>query len=222
LREARISLWSVREWPDPDTYLAYLDFLAPLKPGDTVKPGHLALPVLAIQSGGSLLETSGGDVEEAIRKCIEKESVSYTLTFDPPLTDQVDDYHDLKVVVRKPDLISLTNTGYYNQPVYHDHPSEAKRLTVEQLEQMLEAAHASGDKELARELFGVELTERMSSTKLSSWKARQPGEKVPGGTGCAGRQVGLLFSSDGRHSSHCDSGSGRTTADARAHHRLFE
>ena len=176
LREARISLWNVREWPDPDTYLAYLDFLAPLKSGETVKSGHLALAVLAIQSGGGLLETSGGDVEGAIRNCIEKESVFYTLTFDPPLTDQVDDYHDLKVVVSKPDLTSFTNTGYYNQPVYHDHPSEAKRLTVDQLEQMLGAAHA-GDKELAQELFGLELTERMSSTNLSSWKARLPGER---------------------------------------------
>ena len=176
LREARISLWNVREWPDPDTYLAYLDFLAPLKSGETVKSGHLALAVLAIQSGGGLIETSGGDVEVAIRKCIEKESVFYTLTFDPPLTDQVDDYHDLKVVVSKPDLTSFTNTGYYNQPVYHDHPSEAKRLTVDQLEQMLGATHA-GDKELAQELFGLELTERMSSTKLSSWKARLPGER---------------------------------------------
>lgn len=177
LREARISLWSVREWPDPDTYLAYLDFLAPLKPGDTVKPGHLALPVLAIQSGGGLLGTSGGDVGAAVRKCIEKESVFYTLTFDPPLTNQVDDYHDLKVVVSKPNLIPLTNTGYYNQPVYHDHPSDAKRITVEQLEQMLGTAHADGDKELARKLFGVELIERMSTTKLSAWEARLPGER---------------------------------------------
>jgi hypothetical protein len=74
-------------------------------------------------------------------------------------------------------LTALTNTGYYNQPVYHDHPSEAKRITVEQLEQMLGTAHGSGDKEVAQELFGVELTERMSSTKLFSWKARLPGER---------------------------------------------
>lgn len=177
LREARISLWSVREWPNPDTYLVHLDFLAPVKPGETAKGGHLGLAVLAIQSGGGLLETSGGDVEGAIRKCIEKESVFYILTFDPPLTNQVDDYHDLKVIVSKPDLTSLTNTGYYNQPVYHDHPSEAKRITVEQLEQMLGTAHADGDKELARKLADVELIERMSTTKLSSWETRLPGER---------------------------------------------
>jgi hypothetical protein len=42
---------------------------------------------------------------------------------------------------------------------------------------MLGAAHASRDNELAQELFGVELTERMSSAKLSSWKVRLPGER---------------------------------------------
>jgi hypothetical protein len=89
----------------------------------------------------------------------------------------VDDYHDLKVTVGKSGLTARTNAGYYNEPVYHDHPSEAKRTTVEQLEQMLGEAHGSGDREVAQELFGVELTERMSSTKLSSWKARLPGER---------------------------------------------
>jgi VWFA-related protein len=176
LREARISLWSATEWPYPDTHFAYQDFLAPLKSGERVQSGNLALAVLAIQSGGGLLETSS-DLEGAIRKCIEKESTFYTLTFDPPFANEEDDYHDLKLVLDKPDLTALTNTGYYNQPVYHDHPSEAKRISVEQLEQMLGAAHGGGDKEVAQELFGVELTERMSSTKLSSWKTRLPGER---------------------------------------------
>jgi VWFA-related protein len=126
LREARISLWSATEWPYPDTHFIYQDFLAPLKFGERVQSGNLALAVLAIQSGGGLLETSS-DLEGAIRKCIEKESIFYTLTFDPPLTNEENDYHDLKVEVSKPDLTALTNTGYYNQPVYHDHPSEAKR-----------------------------------------------------------------------------------------------
>jgi VWFA-related protein len=176
LREARISLWSATEWPYPDTHFAYQDYLAPLKSGERVQSGNLALGVLAIQSGGGLLETSS-DLEGAIRKCIEKESTFYTLTFDPPFANEEDDYHDLRLVVGKPDLTALTNTGYYNQPVYHDHPSEAKRISVEQLEQMLGAAHGGGDKEVAQELFGVELTERMSSTKLSSWKTRLPGER---------------------------------------------
>jgi hypothetical protein len=112
-----------------------------------------------------------------IGKCVEEESVFYTLAFDIPRTNWVDDYHDFKVTVSKPDLTPRTNAGYYNEPAYQDHPSEARRITVSQLEQMLERAHGSKDNQVAQELFGVELTERMSSTKLSSWKGRLPGER---------------------------------------------
>jgi hypothetical protein len=40
----------------------------------------------------------------------------YTLSFDPPMTEHADDYHDLKVMVDRPKLTARTNTGYYNQP----------------------------------------------------------------------------------------------------------
>jgi hypothetical protein len=107
----------------------------------------------------------------------EEESVFYTLAFDIPRTNEVDDYHDLKVTVSKPDLTARTTTGYYNEPTYQDHPWEARRVTVAQLEQMLERVHGSKDNEVAQEISGVELTERMSSTRLSSWKGRLPGER---------------------------------------------
>ena len=55
-----------------------------------------ALDVLALQSGGGRLNTST-DLAEMIGKCIEEESVFYTLAFDIPRTNEVDDYHDLKV-----------------------------------------------------------------------------------------------------------------------------
>jgi len=176
LREAQISLWSATERPYPNTDFVYQDFLAPVKTTEKAKSGNLALDVLAVQSGGGVLDTSTG-LTELISKSIEKEIVFYTLTFDPSRTNEVDDYHDLKVAVGKPDLTARTSTGYYDQPVYHDHPSEAKRITVEQLEQMLGTVDANGDKEVAQELSGVELTERMSDTRLSSWKARLPSEK---------------------------------------------
>jgi VWFA-related protein len=172
LREARIALWS---WPYPDRDFAYQGFLAPVRSAKQVQPGHLALDVLAVQSGGGLLNTSS-ELTSMINKCIEQESLFYTLTFDPPLTNEVDDYHDLKLAVSQPDLTGHTRTGYYNEPVYHDHPSEARRITVAQLEQMLDT-HPGKDTEVAQELSGLELTERMSSARLSSWKARLPGEK---------------------------------------------
>jgi len=45
------------------------------------------------------------------------------------------------------------------------------------LEQILEAARASGDKNVAEKLSNLELTERMSSATLRSWSARLPGRR---------------------------------------------
>jgi VWFA-related protein len=173
LREARIAVWS---WPYPNRDLGYQGFLAPVRSAEKVQLGHLSLEVLAIQSGGGLLDTST-ELAAMIGACVDRESVFYTLTFDPPLTNQVDDYHDLKLVTGKPNRTVSTRNGYYDEPVYRDSPSEARRVTVDQLESMLVNAHGNGDKELAQELAAVELTERTNSTQLSSWLASLPGER---------------------------------------------
>ena len=182
LREARVALWS---WPYPDEDFTYKNFLAPVKSAHKVRYEDLLLNVLATQSGGGVLETRS-DLAEMISKCVEEASVFYSLTFDPPHTNEVDEYHDLKVALGKPQLTARTSSGYYNEPVYYDQPSRAERISMGELEQMLGAAHDRGDKEVARELYGVELTERMSSTRLSSWKNRLRGKRVSGCTGCAG------------------------------------
>ena len=174
VREARIAIWS---WPYPQRDYSYQGFLAPVKSHkDEVGSGNNALDVLAIHSGGGMLKTSS-ELAEMIARCIEDENVFYTLAFDIPLTNEVDDYHDLKVVISKPDLTARTTAGYYNEPAYQDHPWESRRVTVEQLERMLEGATGSKDNEIAQKLFGVQLIERMSSTRLSSWKGRLPGER---------------------------------------------
>jgi VWFA-related protein len=172
VREARIAIWN---WPYPDSDYSYER--APVKSHkDDVRAFDNALDVLALHSGGGRLNTSTY-LAEMIGKCVEEESVFYTLAFDIPRTNEVDDYHDLKVVMSHPDLTVRTNAGYYDEPAYQDHPSEARRVSVAQLEQLLEADHGSKDNEVAQEIFGVELTERMSSTRLSSWKGHLPGER---------------------------------------------
>jgi hypothetical protein len=183
---APVKSWSANLWPYPDRGFFYQNLLGPVKSANDVKAGHLALAVLATQSGGGVLDT-GGDLAGLIAdvafdanelgKHIEQGSVFYTITFDPPLTNEVDEYHDLKAVVAEPGVTAHTSTGYYNEPTYHDQPSGAQRIAVAQLEQMMETARASGDKEVAEKLSGVELTERMSSAKLRSWSTRLPGER---------------------------------------------
>ena len=44
-----------------------------------------------------------------------------------------------------------------------------KRITVEELEQVLTAAHGKPDAEVAQVLSGMELTERLSTVRLSHW-----------------------------------------------------
>ena len=54
----------------------------------------------------------------------------------------------------------------------------AKRVTVDQLEQILNASQGKPDAEVAWHLSDLELTERLSSTRLARLKASIPDEKV--------------------------------------------
>jgi hypothetical protein len=52
-----------------------------------------------------------------------------------------------------------------------------EKTTVAQLEQKLTAAHGKQDKDLAKKLGGLELTERLNSQRLASIQAGLPGDK---------------------------------------------
>ena len=51
----------------------------------------------------------------------------------------------------------------------------ARNITVEQLEQVLAAAHGKADAKVAQQLSGLELTERLSAARLSRWETDLPG-----------------------------------------------
>ena len=53
----------------------------------------------------------------------------------------------------------------------------ADRVTVEQLEKVLSVSKTGQDADLARQLSGLELTERLSSAKLEQLRANLPGER---------------------------------------------
>jgi hypothetical protein len=113
-----------------------------------------------------------------IEKCAQDASAFYTLTFDPPRTDLMDEYHALEVQVGKPELAARTLTGYYDQPSYRDQPNpEIRRVTVAQLEQVLKEAQGSSDADATRQISALELTERLSATELLQSKTRLPGAK---------------------------------------------
>lgn len=177
IREAHIALYSVMFWLNPARSFPYQESLKGVKSARQSNPSDLALEVLAAQSGGRVFEDTS-DMAGMIDKCVEDASAFYTVTFNPPQTDQVDDYHDLRIQVDKPGLVARTNSGYYDQPVYYDQPYVAAlRVTVDQLEQSLVKARGAFDAETARQLSSTELTEQLTSARLASWKTRVPGAK---------------------------------------------
>ena len=185
LREARISLWEATEWPSHDGRGNQIpipdsvnpEYVAGVKP-ETQDLAYLALNVLATQSGGGVLETKN-HLGTLISKRVEEGSHFYSLTFDPPRTDQVDEYHRLNIEVEKPGLTAYTWTGYFDQPVFYDQPdARTEHVTVSQLEQALEASRKNSDGQLARQLSAMELTERLSSARLADLQSALRGKKA--------------------------------------------
>ncbi len=121
LREAHIALYSISAqqtvssgnlYAGSGTF-RYEDFLKGVKSAQKASPSNLALKVLAVQSGGRVLPPSN-DLASEIDSCIQDANAFYTISFDPPPADKKNEYHDLKLVIDKPGLKALTNTGYYN------------------------------------------------------------------------------------------------------------
>jgi VWFA-related protein len=115
LRQARITLYSVdfREAVDHSTN--YQQFLKGATSPQDFSLGNLTLKVLAVQSGGEVLNQSN-NVDESISRCLRDARVYYTLTFQPEPGSPPGKYHDLQVRVDKPGLIVRTRTGYYSGP----------------------------------------------------------------------------------------------------------
>jgi len=59
---------------------------------------------------------SGKELARQIARCITDASTFYSLSFDPPRTSTIDEYHDLHVELGMPGLTARTSTGYYDQP----------------------------------------------------------------------------------------------------------
>jgi VWFA-related protein len=182
MREARIALYSITSWPYRVGEFPYQNYLQGIQSARQVSSDYLAqalaLEVLATQSGGRVLDPDK-DLAGLIEKCAQDAPAFYTLTFDPPRTDVVDEYHGLEVQVARPELAAGTRTGYYDQPSYRDQPNpEIQRVTVEQLEQLLGKAQDRPDAEGSRQISALELTQRLSETKLAAWKTRMTGAKT--------------------------------------------
>lgn len=119
LREARITLYAVDPLGtlDAGTFRTfyYESFLRGVSSSNKVEEGDLALQVLAVQSGGRVLNSSN-DIPGLVATCFADSKAYYSISFEPPPADHADEYHALGVKVDKPGLIPRTRTGYYAQP----------------------------------------------------------------------------------------------------------
>jgi VWFA-related protein len=121
LREARMVLYSVAPaslgagGSDSTYTLLYQDYLKGVKSAKQADTGDLALKVLVTETGGKILGPDN-NLAAQIDSCIADANAFYAISFDPPRTDQANEYHDLKMEVSQPGLTIRTNTGYYDQP----------------------------------------------------------------------------------------------------------
>ena len=172
LREARITLDNINVWLNPVPSFNYHDYLDAPRSQKDMQPAKMALQVIATHTGGLVLDSSG-DLDREIERCAAKVRSFYTLTFNPPHTDTMDEYHDIRVQVGRPALTVRAPTGYYNEPVYFDSPRAGiEKVTVAQLEQLV---HAQTD--LPRRLANLELTERLVTHRLDTLLKEIHGER---------------------------------------------
>lgn len=180
IREARMVIYQVDPWPESDNRgFAYQVYTSGVRSSSELASHmqYFALPVLAVESGGLVFD-EGGNVFSTISRCIRDAGSFYILSFDPPHAAQVDEYHGLKIEVAKPGVTARTNTGYYDQPVFYDQPRiPAQRITVQRLESVLERDDKEHDGELAAQLISMEMTERLSSSKLLWWLGQIRGKQ---------------------------------------------
>jgi len=117
LREARITLYSldslgVDEGVGRTNY--YQDFIKGVSKSSQTQLGNLSLQVLAVQSGGFALTSTG--VAQLLQQCITDIEPYYVLSFAPAPAERPNEYHHIEVQVSKPGLIARTRQGYYAQP----------------------------------------------------------------------------------------------------------
>ncbi len=90
-------------------------FTKPVTKPSQANPGNLALQVLAVHSGGTVVVGSN-DITGEIAKCARDASAWYSMTIAPQKADSADTWHTLTVKVDQPRLKVRTLEGYYAQP----------------------------------------------------------------------------------------------------------
>ena len=82
--------------------------------------------LLAIQSGGRVMDYSSSLATE-MNRSVRSALSYYTLSYDPPVALQDHEYHSLTVRVARAGLQARTETDYFDEIYFSDHPTLAGR-----------------------------------------------------------------------------------------------
>lgn len=93
----------------------YKNYLKPVRKRSQVSLGNEALQVLAVQSGGLVLNSSN-DLAGELTQCVADAGAFYQLTFVAQPANGPTDFHQIEVTLDKPGLTARTRNGYYAQP----------------------------------------------------------------------------------------------------------
>ena len=118
LRLARITLYSVNPIGAGESVFRgsyYQEFLKGVSKPSQVNAGNLALPVIALQSGGLALDFNN-DMSALLQKCVSDSAPYYEISFDAAPSERPNEYHALEVKLDKPGVTARTSQGYYAQP----------------------------------------------------------------------------------------------------------
>lgn len=119
LERARITLYGIDPLgiDDAASYRTnyYKTFLKGAPSAKQMQIGNLGLQVLAVQSGGAVVNSTN-DLATAIAQCVADAESYYVLTFNPPVASQPDEFHALEVTIEKPGVTVRARSLYYNQP----------------------------------------------------------------------------------------------------------
>ena len=112
LRDAQITLDMIAL---PDKQRDATPDLTPVTAPAQASAAHLALPILALDSGGQVFDTNP-DIASAIAACLADARSWYTLSFVSAPSGAPDEYRPLKVTGNRPGVSVRTSTGYYAEP----------------------------------------------------------------------------------------------------------
>ncbi len=125
LRRAGITLYSIdpfgsRESVDRETY--WENFTKGVSKSDQVEMGNLGLQVIAMQSGGLVLNSSN-NIAGMLQNCLADARAYYEISFAPPPGNRPNEYHQIEIRVAKHGLTARTWQGYYSQPQTGSRPA---------------------------------------------------------------------------------------------------